>query len=365
MSSTFHDRLAELDAVKSITQAQRDALDDKDFAGPGRTFPCRNQADLDAAAHLIGKAKDPEAVKRRLISIAKKKGLRLPAAWDSDADNDAGSDTDADGKALADPSDTLISYGSTVKALDTEGRRVGGWLVLFGDPDSADLQGEYFTKATDFGPLRAGRIRFHHTRDPELGLCPIGEATATVKDEGIWCEGIIGIKAADAERWARGILGHREAYEAKVLDMIKAGKLGWSSAAASHLVRTMARGKAREITSWPLADDFTLSPTPCDPRNVAVVPLKSLLTADEAAPARSLESDLQKLATDAEELCPIVERAIKARLADGRTLSAPKLDALKAAHARLGELIRAATPKADPREVLKLQAEFLRLTRAM
>lgn len=356
MSSTFQDRLAELDAVKSITQAQRDALDDRDFAGPGRTFPCRNQADLDAAAHLIGKAKDPEAVKRRLIAIAKKKGLRLPAAWEEEAEGE--------GKALAAPADTLISYGSAVKALDDSGRKVGGWLILFGDPESADLQGEYFTKATDFGPLRSGRIRFHHTRDPELDLCPIGEATATVKDEGIWCEGTIGIKAADAERWARGILDRRDQYEARILDMVKAGKLGWSSSAASHLVRTMGRGKAREITSWPLADDFTLSPTPCDPRNVAVVPLKSLLTADEAAPARSLEGDLSRLASDAEELCPIVERAIKARLTDGRTLSAPKLDALKAAHARFGELIRAATPKADPREVLKLQAEFLRLTSA-
>lgn len=68
---------------RNFTQEHRDRLPDEDFAGPGQSFPIVTQADVDAAEHLIGHAVDPEAVKHRIIEIAKRKGLSIPDAWKS------------------------------------------------------------------------------------------------------------------------------------------------------------------------------------------------------------------------------------------------------------------------------------------
>ena len=66
---------------RDIPQSERDKIPAGDFAGPDRSFPIATQADVDAAAHLIGKADDPEAVKAKIIAIAKRKGLTVPDAW--------------------------------------------------------------------------------------------------------------------------------------------------------------------------------------------------------------------------------------------------------------------------------------------
>lgn len=60
---------------RSISQKERDAIDDSDFAGPHQSFS------IDTQAHLIGHADDPEAVKAKTIEIAKRKGFKLPEAW--------------------------------------------------------------------------------------------------------------------------------------------------------------------------------------------------------------------------------------------------------------------------------------------
>jgi hypothetical protein len=61
---------------------ERRGMDLADFGDPDRrAYPVRDQADLENAARLIGHAADPEAVKRRLLAIAKRKGLKVPAAW--------------------------------------------------------------------------------------------------------------------------------------------------------------------------------------------------------------------------------------------------------------------------------------------
>lgn len=73
----------------SITQAERDALPASDFAGPDESFPIRTQEDVDSAAHLIGHAADPDAVKAKIIEIAKRKGLTLPDAWKSGSEERA------------------------------------------------------------------------------------------------------------------------------------------------------------------------------------------------------------------------------------------------------------------------------------
>lgn len=62
--------------------AKRDKLAAADFAGPNQTFPIKTQKDVDSAAKLAGHAKDPDTVKRRIKSIAKRKGLKLPSSWE-------------------------------------------------------------------------------------------------------------------------------------------------------------------------------------------------------------------------------------------------------------------------------------------
>jgi hypothetical protein len=65
-----------------LTKAQRDQLPLSSFADPQhRLFPILDQSDLTAVSHLIGKARDPAAVKKRAIEIAHRKGLKIPQAW--------------------------------------------------------------------------------------------------------------------------------------------------------------------------------------------------------------------------------------------------------------------------------------------
>lgn len=66
------------------TDKDREKIPDADFAGPDKSFPIVTQADVHDAARLIGHADDPEAVKRRVIAIAKRKGFSLPDSWQTE-----------------------------------------------------------------------------------------------------------------------------------------------------------------------------------------------------------------------------------------------------------------------------------------
>lgn len=88
--------------MSTLNTAQRKALPASDFGDPtARLYPIVDQDDVDSAAHLIGKASNPDAVKKRIIAIAKRKGLSIPDAWKSDAGMSAptalGSDKPPDG----------------------------------------------------------------------------------------------------------------------------------------------------------------------------------------------------------------------------------------------------------------------------
>jgi hypothetical protein len=77
----------EPDLFLGISAAERKKIPSEDFAGPGNSFPIRNQKDVIDAADLLHHAKDPSAVKAKIVSIAKKKGLRLPATWSQGAND--------------------------------------------------------------------------------------------------------------------------------------------------------------------------------------------------------------------------------------------------------------------------------------
>jgi len=81
------------------TAKDREKIPLKDFGDPdNRKFPIVTQQDVDDAAKLIGKAKDPEAVKARIIKIAKRKGFKIPDAWAKENKSSAGECNTGKGK---------------------------------------------------------------------------------------------------------------------------------------------------------------------------------------------------------------------------------------------------------------------------
>lgn len=167
----------------------------------------------------------------------------------------------------------IVSYGGEVKALGNG--RVGGYLVRFGDEMKTDLTGDFFTAQTDFGDAQNSDAYYHHGLDAKLGKRVIGKGKLKRDDVGVWIE---------------AQLEMRDEYEKAVYGMAEAGKLGWSSGTASHLIEREPAGKATWIKRWPLGLDASLTPTPAEPRN-DVVPLKSLCGCD--TPGQAASDDAQ------------------------------------------------------------------------
>jgi len=153
--------------------------------------------------------------------------------------------------------DTLIMYGGQVKALG--GGKIGGYLVRFTTEDDPDLEGEFFTRDTDFGDAQSAPVYYQHGMDSRLGKRRIGKATHLVDEFGIWAEAQLDL---------------RDEYERFIYSMAEDGKQAWSSGTAGHLVERVPKNKAVWLKSWPLGLDDTLTPTPAEPRNTAI-PLKS------------------------------------------------------------------------------------------
>ena len=94
------------------------------------------------------------------------------------------------------------------------------------------------------------------------------------------------LRMDDAGVWAEFILAERDEYEKQLVKMANAGKLGWSSGTAAHLVEREPAGKAMHIKMWPLGPDASITHTPAEPRN-SVIPLKSLSVLTPEADAES------------------------------------------------------------------------------
>lgn len=149
--------------------------------------------------------------------------------------------------------ETLTFYGGEIKALGDG--RIGGYLVRFGDADKTDLEGEFFTRDTDFdleiGEVNRTSVYYHHGLDPVIKQRKIGTGEVRYADDvGLWVEAQLEI---------------RDQYESAIYDMVKTGKLGWSSGTAPHL---MAKS-AGHITRWPIVE-ASITPTPAEPRAHAV-----------------------------------------------------------------------------------------------
>jgi len=176
--------------------------------------------------------------------------------------------------------ENLIYFGDAVKVLG-EGK-VGGYLVRFSTERDPDLVGDFFTKDSDLGVEPGSRlpVYYQHGYDPHFKSKRIGRASVEYQDVGIWLE---------------AQLEMRDEYERGLMELAEAGKLGWSSGAAGHLVEREQVGKSWHITSWPIAE-ASLTPTPAEPRNAAVS-VKSLYDI-EREPEREPETIKEVEMTD-------------------------------------------------------------------
>ena len=134
---------------------------------------------------------------------------------------------------------------------------VKGYLVRFGDTKTADLEGDYFTKSTDYGfPIEAGKrvplnVYYHHGMDAQVGKKSIGTGYIKMDDTGLWYEAQLDLA---------------DEYGNMIAKLCKQGKMGFSSGAAAHMVERKSMGTAAEITRWPIAE-ASITPTPAEYRN--------------------------------------------------------------------------------------------------
>jgi len=158
----------------------------------------------------------------------------------------------------------LAAPGGEAKAM--EDGKVGGYLVRFTEPGDTDIDGDFFTEETDFGPRKSTTVLYHHGQDKTLKRRVLDPRAEIKMDEtGVWVE---------------TQLDRRDKYEEAIYQMAKAGKLGWSSGTASHLVERERSSKGGyHVKSWHLGVDASLTPTPTDPRNEAV-PVNSIKSTD-------------------------------------------------------------------------------------
>jgi len=175
--------------------------------------------------------------------------------------------------------ETLVMFGESVKALDDG--KVGGYLVRFSTERDTDISSmkDFFTSETDFDiddwENAKATVYYNHGLDEALGKRKLAKASLKMDEVGVWVE---------------AQLEMRDEYERRIYEMAKAGKLGWSSGTAAHLIERQKVGNAHKVLTWPLGPDASLTPTPAEPRN-AVVSLKSLVDAGDAE--ASSENDLQ------------------------------------------------------------------------
>jgi phage head maturation protease len=151
--------------------------------------------------------------------------------------------------------DVLTSFVDGIKS-DRLGH-VKGYLVRFGDTKATDLEGDYFTRSTDYGfPMTEGKrvplnVYYHHGMDQAVGKKSIGTGFIKMTDEGLWYE---------------AQLDMADEYGKMVAKLCKQGKMGFSSGAAAHMVERKSMGGASEIIRWPIAE-ASITPTPAEFRN--------------------------------------------------------------------------------------------------
>lgn len=173
---------------------------------------------------------------------------------------------------------------NTVKMIDAPAGRIGGYMLVWGEADRRDLQGEFFTPHTDVGLdwYEQRPVLYHHGLDGALKAAVIGVIdTLRPDDTGLWAEAQLDLH----KRYVRAVR--------RLVDL---GVLSWSSGSLPHLVDVDEDGR---IKCWPIVEG-SLTPTPAEPRQTDVQTLKSAY--------KSLGLDLSRLGIEATD-SPILDGA--------------------------------------------------------
>lgn len=276
---TYITQDGDVKAQRTFGGKDREDVPDESFAGPNRTFPVMTAQDVRDAARLIGKADDPESVKRRIIAIAKRKGFTdaIPEGWEVKKDIDI---------------ETLL--GGAVKMADDDSI-LGPAVWLNGTPDTPDLSHmrDYFTKSTDFWLSEWERrpMLWHHAMDEsdilnvmrregagDEEIKAMREALAYLDEHpviGTWTKATVDPIAV----WLKGQINKAHRYRGAIKQLVDAGLIKISTDSASHLVkRERQRNGTNEVKRWPIIAG-SLTATAAEPRLFDVQAVKSLYDA--------------------------------------------------------------------------------------
>jgi hypothetical protein len=199
---------ADLQENRFFSTKERKTMDAADFGDPDRrAYPVRDQADLENAARLVGHAGNPAAVKERLTTIAKRKGLKLPAAWQDKTHNTAMAHNASSFNRITGMIDRKLrdthggDYGSDMYIHDVypdsfifshagDMYRVGykekdGDVKITTDPEPVVRHMEYRTLEGAY----VGNTATSHTSTPEPTVMEKKQVVDTLIANGGWVEG--------------------------------------------------------------------------------------------------------------------------------------------------------------------------------
>ncbi len=171
-----------------ISKKTRDEMDPADFAGKNKSYPIKNQADVDAAFKAIGRAGSDNypasKIRANIIAIAKRKGLRLPKS--------------AQESLPARESLRLVESQNGMGFLETlrlrEGARTSYPVLMItpGTGASAHYSPEVLKKAAGDGKFPAKTFMYwNHPTDAEESARPEGnldDLAAVTTSPGVWNE---------------------------------------------------------------------------------------------------------------------------------------------------------------------------------
>ena len=149
------------------------------------------------------------------------------------------------------------SFKNTVKSLGEQ--RIGGYLCAFGTPNDTDLQGEYFTKDTNFeiNWYKERPLLYSHGMDKSHKTKAIGTIDKLeIRD--------------DAGLWAEAQLQEHFMYQEYIMQFVKEGKIGYSSGSSPYYAEVDKNGFIR---TWPIHEG-SLTMQPAQPDKTAVQTLK-------------------------------------------------------------------------------------------
>ncbi len=194
--------------------------------------------------------------------------------------------------------ETLVAFGDTLKAVK---RGNDGFVeatgVRFSGPDERDLEGDYFTSDTDYGPHGGNGMAatLNHRVPMITSSTKANEAEVLKRYAKRTFRNPVSTSIDENGIIARHILDLSDEYEAMIFEMAQEGKLRWSSGAPGHMVD---RADDRKITMWHIAE-WAYTPTAAEPRLPAISPVKALAGHAELDPA------ITELSTDESPDSPV------------------------------------------------------------